>query len=160
MWVLNVGEKAMIELKNKTATQHTLRVTCASHGPKCFLWINSQPPSKVRTIALPISLVRKLSFHQGQVCLLKVRPLSRARIEPGLAPRSTLLGAKLLCGAALSRSVVSDSLQPHGLKPSGLLCPWGFSRQEYWSRLPCPSPGDLPNPDLLHFRQILYHLSH
>ena len=22
----------------------------------------------------------------------------------------------------------------------------GFSRQEYWSRLPSPSPGDLPNP--------------
>ena len=22
----------------------------------------------------------------------------------------------------------------------------GFSRQEYWSRLPCPLPGDLPNP--------------
>ena len=26
-----------------------------------------------------------------------------------------------------------------------LLCPWGFSRQEYWSGLPCPPPGDLPN---------------
>ena len=25
-------------------------------------------------------------------------------------------------------------------------CPWGFSRQEYWSGLPCPPPGDLPNP--------------
>ena len=23
----------------------------------------------------------------------------------------------------------------------------GFSRQEYWSRLPFPSPGDLPNPE-------------
>ena len=22
----------------------------------------------------------------------------------------------------------------------------GFSRQEYWSELPFPSPGDLPNP--------------
>ena len=22
----------------------------------------------------------------------------------------------------------------------------GFPRQEYWSRLPFPSPGDLPNP--------------
>ena len=22
----------------------------------------------------------------------------------------------------------------------------GFSRQKYWSRLPFPSPGDLPNP--------------
>ena len=37
----------------------------------------------------------------------------------------------------------------------------GFSRQEYWSGLTFPSPGDLPNPGiepggLLHCRQILY----
>ena len=24
----------------------------------------------------------------------------------------------------------------------------GFSRQEYWSELPCPFPGDLPNPGI------------
>ena len=39
-------------------------------------------------------------------------------------------------------------LRPHGLLPARLLCPWGFSRQEYWSGLPCPSPGDLPNPGI------------
>ena len=42
--------------------------------------------------------------------------------------------------------------------------PLGFSRQEYWSGLPSPSPGDLPDPGIkprsLHGRQILYHLSH
>ena len=26
----------------------------------------------------------------------------------------------------------------------------GFSRQEYWSRLPFPSPGDLPDPGIKH----------
>ena len=26
-----------------------------------------------------------------------------------------------------------------------LLCPWEFSKQEYWSGLPCPPPGDLPD---------------
>ena len=40
----------------------------------------------------------------------------------------------------------------------------GFSRQGYWSGLPFPSPGDLPEPglnlDLPHCRQTLYHLSH
>ena len=40
----------------------------------------------------------------------------------------------------------------------------GFSRPEYWSRLPFPSPGDLPtqesNPGLPHCRQRLYCLSH
>ena len=29
---------------------------------------------------------------------------------------------------------------------SRLLCPWGFSRQENWSELPCPPPGNLFNP--------------
>ena len=40
----------------------------------------------------------------------------------------------------------------------------GFSRQEYWSGLPFPSPGDLltqrSNPGLPHCRQTLYYLSH
>ena len=49
-----------------------------------------------------------------------------------------------MCCAVLSRSVLSDSLRPHGLQPARLLCPWGFSRQEYWSGLLCPPPGDLP----------------
>ena len=48
----------------------------------------------------------------------------------------------------LSHSVMSDSLQPHRLWPARLFCPWGFSRQEYWSGLPCPPPGDLPNPGI------------
>ena len=28
------------------------------------------------------------------------------------------------------------------------LLPKGFSRQEYWSELPCPPPGDLPDPGI------------
>ena len=40
----------------------------------------------------------------------------------------------------------------------------GFPRQEYWSGLLFPSPGDLSNPGiepgLPHCRQILYQLSH
>ena len=43
---------------------------------------------------------------------------------------------------------MSDSLQSHGLSPARLLCPWGFSRQEVWSGLPCPPPGDLPDPGI------------
>ena len=35
-------------------------------------------------------------------------------------------------------------LCPTLLRP--LLCPWGFSRQEYWSGLPFPSSGNLPDP--------------
>ena len=39
-----------------------------------------------------------------------------------------------------------------------------FSRQEYWSGLPCPFQGIFPaqglNSGLLHYRQILYLVSH
>ena len=45
-------------------------------------------------------------------------------------------------------SAMSDSLRPHGLQTSRLLCPWGFSRQKYCSGLPCPPPGDLLNPGI------------
>ena len=41
-------------------------------------------------------------------------------------------------------SVTSDSLQPCGLQPARLLCPWGLSRQEYWRGLPCHPPWYLP----------------
>ena len=39
----------------------------------------------------------------------------------------------------------------------------GFSRQEYWSGLPFPSPRNLPNPGIeprSPALQTLYHLSH
>ena len=61
-------------------------------------------------------------------------------------------------------SVVFTLCDPMDCKPARLLCPWGFSREEYWSGLLCPPPGNLPNPviktGLPHCRQILYHLSH
>jgi len=76
---------------------------------------------------------------------------------------------------------VFDSVQLHRRQPTRLRHPWscptlcdlwtvahqaplsrGFSRQEYWSGLPFPSPGDLPDPGikprsptLPHCRQTL-----
>ena len=37
--------------------------------------------------------------------------------------------------------------------------PMGFSRQEYWSELPFPFPGDLLNPGLLLIRVNLNYIS-
>ena len=46
----------------------------------------------------------------------------------------------------------------------GRLQSMGFFRQEYWSGLPFPSPGDLPNPEIKPgspvYRRILYQLSY
>ena len=40
------------------------------------------------------------------------------------------------------------TLRPHGLQLTRLPLSMGFSRQEYWSGLPCPPPGDLPGPGI------------
>ena len=67
------------------------------------------------------------------------------------------------CCKSVSRSVVADSLQPHGLSPTRLLCPWDSSDKNTGAGSPSlqgifPTQGS--NPGLLHWRQILYHLSH
>ena len=52
-----------------------------------------------------------------------------------------------------SESEVTQSYLPF-LGPHGLYVAYqsplsmGFSRQEYWSGLPFPPPGDLPNPGI------------
>ena len=44
--------------------------------------------------------------------------------------------------------VVTDSLRPLGLVAHQAPPSMGFSRQENWSGLPFPSPGDLPDPGI------------
>ena len=54
---------------------------------------------------------------------------------------------KMVYSPSVSHSVMSDSLRPQGLYVTHQsFLSMGFSRQEYWSGLPIPSPGDLPNP--------------
>ena len=63
-----------------------------------------------------------------------------------------------------SHSVVSDPLQPHGLQPIRLLCPWSFPGKNtgvgshFLLRSIFLTQG--LNTGLQHCRQILYHLSH
>ena len=70
----------------------------------------------------------------------------------------------------VSRSVVSDSLWPLWIVASRLLCPWGFSRQEYWSGFAISSsqgpswPTDWPALQVdslsLHLLGSLYSLTY
>ena len=46
-----------------------------------------------------------------------------------------------------SHSTMSDSVIPWIVARQAPLS-MGFSRQEYWSGLPFPSPGDLPHPEI------------
>ena len=67
----------------------------------------------------------------------------------------------------LSHSVMSDSLQPPYTVAHQAPLSMGFSRQEYWSGLWLPTPGDLPDPGsnpyilhLLHWQVDSLPLSH
>ena len=70
-------------------------------------------------------------------------------------PVSATLLEGYLCWRWESLVVASSSLvaqsyltvcDPLDCKPTRLLCPWGFSTQEYWSGLPLP--GHLPHPGI------------
>ena len=61
-----------------------------------------------------------------------------------LLRRSSIYAAKLLqlC-PTLCDAMDCNSPLPQALS---VALSMGFSRQEYWSELPCPPPGDLPDP--------------
>ena len=88
------------------------------------------------------NMVRQKLHPRG----VRVQPSCFTRDSPGLVLKVPW-PTELPC-AELSHSVMSNSLQPHGLWPTRLLCPWEFSRQVYQSGLSCPPRGDLPNPGI------------
>ena len=104
--------------------------------------------------------------------------LSSWHLQPHLTATATLWGGCLYprtywgrwkyCTSVLSvsLSVLSDSLWPPWSVAHQTSLSSEFSRQVHWGGQPFPSPGDLPdqregsNPDLWHYRWILYRLSH
>ena len=65
-------------------------------------------------------------------------------LEPWAGSRESraLSQAELMC------SVVSDSFATPWTIVHQVPLSVGFSRQEYWSGFPFPSPGDLPDPGI------------
>ena len=65
---------------------------------------------------------------------------------------------------SISHSTVPNSLQPNGLEPTRLLCPWNSPGKNTGVGCPVLLQGIFLtqglNPGLLHCGQILYHLSH
>ena len=62
----------------------------------------------------------------------------------------------IYCVCIFSRSFVSDLCDPMGSSPPGSSV-HGFCKQEYWSGLPFPTPGDLPDPELNPYFWCLLH---
>ena len=73
--------------------------------------------------------------------------VTKADSEAGGINQECEISRYTLCCAVLSHSILSNSVTPLTIAHQQF-CPWGFSRQENWSRLPCPPPGHLPNPGI------------
>ena len=78
---------------------------------------------------------------------LKGASLPRVTLFPQSSPRPVASWCGGLKACHRARSVVSDSLQPHGLRPTKLPCPWTFPSKNT-EGLPFPPPGNLPNPGI------------
>ena len=96
---------------------------------------------------------KTLGLGRGSSHLLSIR-VSSGRSDPQTAcvtvsrPSRRRVRVCHSCGpgaSVLRHSVVSDSVTPRTAAHQAPLST-GFSRQEYWSGLPCSPPGDLPNP--------------
>ena len=74
------------------------------------------------------------------------------------------LQSKRLLLLFISHSVVPDSLRPHGLQPTRLLCPWDSPGKDTGVGRHFLLQGIFPtwglNPGLPHCRQMLYRLSY
>ena len=83
--------------------------------------------------------------------------LSFTRDSQPLCPRTVPISSVLFCGTKQSIGLNACALT-HSSHVWLFVTLWsvacqaplslGFSRQEYWSGLPFPSPGDLPNPGI------------
>ena len=68
-------------------------------------------------------------------------------LAPGRGPAATF--TKVSASLGFLYSVMSNCVQPHGLYVAHqALLSMEFSRQECWSGLLFPSPGDLPDPGI------------
>ena len=137
----------------------------------CFRYIIWHPCYLSKSIDCPVPWAHGQRHHSYRRCSQKLRSWDMlSQTLPVYLGTLESVFRYLAWGNKLLMSVSMKSLSRVWL----FATPWtvarqaplsmGFSNQEYWSGLPFPSPGDLPNPGieagLLHCRQMLYPLSH
>ena len=102
-----------------------------------------QPPN-THNVALTVGIITP-----GQSCFISVSsysPVSRGILSFHIIPLLSISGCSYKRCAQLLSHVWLFAIQWTAACQSPLSM--GFFRQEYWSGLPFPSPGDLPNPGI------------
>ena len=111
---------------------------------------SAHPFMSIRILIVKLRFLPVFASVKMPECVSVCISFSMLLIVPHILFWDEIISVKLLVLSVcvLSHSAVSDSLWPHELQPTRLLCPWGFFSQECWSGLPCPAPGDLLNPGI------------
>ena len=120
------------------------------------LWSQEQfnmPPSKEQTLKHELMFIHfdSLACSVIQSCMTLWNPMDYSL--PGSSVHG-IFQAWLLKWAAISfyrcisHPIVSNDLWPHRQLAHQALVSIEFSKQDYWSRLPFPSPGDLSDPQM------------
>ena len=141
-WVAMPSSRGSSQPKDWTA--HLLCLLHCTWILSC--WVTGEAPGK-RT-SLPESLFfPSFLFHSGQCKLFILDAL--AYLHKGLSYEGLDAVLKLMKAAPCSQDWKWKSLSRVRL----FATPWTiqsmeFSRPEYWSGYPFPSPGDLPNPGI------------
>ena len=81
-----------------------------------------------------------LSLGNGRKLISCLNP----KLSSSWSQHVPVYSSSVLCWVVQSCLTLCDSMD---CSLPGLLS-MEFSRQEYWSGLPCPPPGDLPNPEI------------
>ena len=140
------------------------------HGVGSFfeLWVCTQSLSSVQLFRTPWAVAHQaplsMAFSRQEYWSRFPFPSSRDLSHPGIEPASLMtpmLADKFLTNwttGEVLHSLLCESESEVAQSCLTLCGPWtvahqappsmGFSRQEYWSGLPFPSPGDLPNPGI------------
>ena len=138
------SESERLAKDNPETNPITIKLETASHAAEQFSWVPlpycspSRCPFPIKSLALSAHVSpRTIHF--------------RVRQEPSFRPwkgSPFLQHIHIQCFLCINcvHPVVSNSLWPHGLEPPQDPLSKEFSRQEYWSGLPFPTPGHLPNP--------------
>ena len=107
-----------------------------------------EPQVKLGSLA-PSPLLLCLLPHRGRPVSTRTQGLGRTR---PVAESCPTVPSPTACSPHLGTCVCvakswSAVATPWSVARQAPLC-MGFSRQEYWSGLPLPSPGDLPDPGM------------
>ena len=105
-------------------------------------------PCGLLTLGHQIWELEAPSPSYGSLRALPTCPLALSSLQrPSCLGRCSPIGIFAVRVCLVAQSCPTLCI-PYKLQPARLLGPCGFSRQEYWSVLPCSPPGDLPNPGI------------